>query len=238
MPNIDSLSPTILIMATSIMMVGADIPSAVGIGLALIVVPLLVLLEARFVPGPMLFASIILALATTWRERGAIVGDQLKISLLGLVIGTAIGAAVLSVIPAGNLPKVFGLLILVAVIISVSGFSIQPTALVLVVGAAAPGIMGTMVGIHGPPIALVFQNAGPERARANLGAFFAVGYSASVAALGCVWTNGTGAFIYPYSRCSARLANWTANRTVSEHAPNESSYPQHFSHHSVCNLDE
>jgi uncharacterized membrane protein YfcA len=185
MPNIDSLSPTILIMAMSIMMVGAAIQSAVGIGLALIVVPLLVLLEARFVPGPMLFASIILALATAWRERGAIAGDQLKISLLGLVISTAIGAAALSLIPAGNLPKVFGLLILVAVIISVSGFSVQPTALVLVVGAAASGIMGTMVGIHGPPIALVFQNAGPERARANLGAFFAVGYSASVAAL--VW---------------------------------------------------
>lgn len=43
--------------------------------------------------------------------------------------------------------------------------------------------MGTMVGIHGPPIALVFQNAEPAQARAMLGAFFAVGYATSVIAL-------------------------------------------------------
>ena len=43
--------------------------------------------------------------------------------------------------------------------------------------------MGTMVGIHGPPIALVFQNAEPAIARAMLGAFFAVAYLGPVAAL-------------------------------------------------------
>jgi hypothetical protein len=46
--------------------------------------------------------------------------------------------------------------------------------------------MGTMVGIHGPPIALVFQNAEPAQARAMLGAFFAVGYAMSVVALAVV----------------------------------------------------
>jgi uncharacterized membrane protein YfcA len=46
--------------------------------------------------------------------------------------------------------------------------------------------MGTMVGIHGPPIALVFQNAEPAQARAMLGAFFAVGYAMSVTALAVV----------------------------------------------------
>lgn len=45
--------------------------------------------------------------------------------------------------------------------------------------------------MEGPAIALVFQNAGPERARATLGAFFAVGYAASVAAL--AWTGVFGA---------------------------------------------
>jgi uncharacterized membrane protein YfcA len=44
--------------------------------------------------------------------------------------------------------------------------------------------MGTMVGIHGPPISLVFQNSEPRVARAMLGAFFFVGYLAAVAALG------------------------------------------------------
>jgi uncharacterized membrane protein YfcA len=40
-----------------------------------------------------------------------------------------------------------------------------------------------MVGIHGPPIALVFQNAEPAIARAMLGAFFTVAYLGAVVAL-------------------------------------------------------
>jgi uncharacterized protein len=43
-----------------------------------------------------------------------------------------------------------------------------------------------MVGIHGPPISLVFQNTEPRVARAMLGAFFAValGAVAALAAFG------------------------------------------------------
>jgi len=51
----------------------------------------------------------------------------------------------------------------------------------LLVGGGVAGIMGTMVGINGAPIALVFQNAEPAQTRAVLGAFFAVGYAMSVA---------------------------------------------------------
>jgi uncharacterized membrane protein YfcA len=40
-----------------------------------------------------------------------------------------------------------------------------------------------MVGIHGPPIALVLQHARPEQTRAMLGAFFFVAYVGSVVAL-------------------------------------------------------
>jgi uncharacterized membrane protein YfcA len=43
--------------------------------------------------------------------------------------------------------------------------------------------MGAMVGIHGPPISLVFQNAEPRVARAMLGAFFSMAYLGAVAAL-------------------------------------------------------
>jgi uncharacterized protein len=52
----------------------------------------------------------------------------------------------------------------------------------MIAGSAA-GIMGAMVGIHGPPISLVFQNAEPRVARGMLGAFFSVAYLGAVAAL-------------------------------------------------------
>jgi uncharacterized membrane protein YfcA len=47
-------------------------------------------------------------------------------------------------------------------------------------------MMGTMVGIHGPPMALVLQHARPEQTRAMLGAFFFVAYVGSVVALAAI----------------------------------------------------
>lgn len=77
-------------------------------------------------------------------------------------------------------------MILAAVLVSLLGTGVRVSRGALLAGGGAAGIMGTMVGIHGPPIALVFQNAEPAQARAMLGAFFAVGYAMSVAALAMV----------------------------------------------------
>jgi uncharacterized membrane protein YfcA len=62
----------------------------------------------------------------------------------------------------------------------------------LFAGGAA-GMMGAMVGIHGPPISLVFQNTEPRVARAMLGAFFSIAYLGAVAALA-----GFGLFGIPH----------------------------------------
>jgi uncharacterized membrane protein YfcA len=94
--------------------------------------------------------------------------------------------AALSLVPPASLTKLFALLILGAVLTSLLGTRVRVSRGVLLAGGGAAGIMGTMVGIHGPPIALVFQNAAPAQARAMLGAFFAVGYAMSVAALAVV----------------------------------------------------
>ena len=67
--------------------------------------------------------------------------------------------------------------------LSISGLRVRPTWPALFLGGGAAGVMDTMVGIHEPPIALVFQNARPEQARAMLGAFFFVAYVGSVLAL-------------------------------------------------------
>jgi uncharacterized protein len=169
--------------AIAIMAVGCAFQAAVGIGLALFVVPLLVLLDPAYVPGPMLLAGTALAAGTAWRERGAIDRGGLRLSLCGLALGTAAGAFALKIASGPALPKVFAVLILLAVLISAFSRAIRATPASLAVAGGASGLMGTMVGIHGPPIALVFQNAEPAAARAMLGAFFAVAYIGSVAAL-------------------------------------------------------
>jgi uncharacterized protein len=78
---------------------------------------------------------------------------------------------------------VFAALILAAVLLSVSGVRVPIGTPALLAGGAASGVLGTMSGVHGPPIALVLQHEPPERLRATLCAFFAMGCVSSVAAL-------------------------------------------------------
>jgi uncharacterized protein len=169
--------------AVVIMAIGSALQAAAGVGLALLVVPLLALIDSTYVPGPMLMAGAVLAGMTAWRERHAVDRVGICLSLGGLLIGTVLGAVALRALQGPVLPKVFGILVLLAVILSIFGPPLKATARSLSVAGGAAGIMGTMVGIHGPPIALVFQNAEPAVARAMLGAFFMVAYLGSVVAL-------------------------------------------------------
>jgi uncharacterized membrane protein YfcA len=195
MASIAGLSLSMLLLATLVMAVGAALQAAVGLGLALFVVPLLALIDVRLVPGPMLLAAVALAAMMAHRGRAAIDRRALALSLIGLCVGTALGAWGLSLVAPASLTKLFALLILAAVLISLLGTGVRVSRAALLAGGAAAGIMGTMVGIHGPPIALVFQNAEPAQARAMLGAFFAVGYAMSVVALAVVGLFGRQEFI-------------------------------------------
>jgi len=172
-----------VVAAVTIMAIGSALQAAVGIGLALLVVPVLALIDPAYIPGPMLLAGSVLAAMTAWRERHVLDRAGLCLSLAGLLVGTIVGAIALKALQGPTLPKIFGVLVLLAVLLSIFGPPLKPSRSSLSVAGGAAGIMGTMVGIHGPPIALVFQNAEPAFARAMLGAFFTVAYLGSVAAL-------------------------------------------------------
>src|SRR6266849_2897705 len=70
-------SPLEFAAATLIMAVGSAFQAAVGLGLALLVAPFLALIDARFIPGPMLFAGIALTVETAYRDRDEIDWGQL-----------------------------------------------------------------------------------------------------------------------------------------------------------------
>jgi uncharacterized membrane protein YfcA len=177
------LAPLNIAIAVAIMAIGSALQASVGIGLALLVVPVLALVDQGFIPGPMLLAGVVLALLTAYRERTAIDGPALRSSLVGLAVGTIVGALTLRLVAGPNLDKIFGALVLLAVLLSVSGVKFNATSRSLMLAGGAAGVMGAMVGIHGPPISLVFQNAEPRVARAMLGAFFSMAYLGAVAAL-------------------------------------------------------
>jgi uncharacterized protein len=131
-----------------------------------------------------------LSMAVAWRERRVIDGRTLAIGLAGLLLGCAIGAAILRALLGVDLAPVFAVLILAMVLISVSGVHIHAGRPALLIGGAAAGVVGTMFGVHGPPIALVLQHEPPGRLRATLCAFFAVGCTISLLALAAIGAFG------------------------------------------------
>ena len=178
------------VVVTLIVAAAAALQAGTGMGMALLAAPLLLLVNPALVPGPMLCATMVLSIAVGWRERDAINRKLLAVAVLGLLVGCAIGGFALAVLIGVDLAQVFAALILSIVLLSVLGLRIRATTLSLLIGGAASGVLGTMFGVHGPPIAIVLQHEPPARLRATLCAFFAVGCAISLVALAMIGAFG------------------------------------------------
>ena len=108
-----------------------------------------------------------------WRERAAIDRRVLATALSGLIVGCILGAMLVVALSGLNLTHAFAILILAAVLLSMSGLHVCANRPALLIGGIASGVLGTLVGVQGPPIALVLQHEVPDRLRATLCSFFA-----------------------------------------------------------------
>ena len=207
------LSLYALIIANLVMVIASALQASIGIGMALLALPFLVWLDPRLVPGPMLLAGAALTLISAIHNWHPVQPRHFGFSLLGLAVGTAVGAVALSLVNAAYMNKVFALVILLAVLLSVTRLHIRVTSPALFAGSCVSGVMGTMAGIHGPPLAIVLQHADPGRARAMMGALFFVAYLTSVAALYAVGLFGVvhlqlAACLLPGVLVGAFAARW------------------------------
>ena len=162
---------------------GFTLQGAVGYGMGILGTPILILIDPRLVPGPVLASTMVFTLMVTVRERRGIDLGGVGWALAGRVAGTLPAAAVLAVLPQNQLSRVFGLMVLLAVAISVSGVHVRPRPSTLVAGGVLSGLMGTVAAIGGPPIALLYQHASGEKFRGTLSSLFFVGTIISIAAL-------------------------------------------------------
>lgn len=77
-----------------------------------------------------------------------------------------------------------GVLILVVVAVSVTRFDVRLTRRNALFAGAISGVSGTAASIGGPFLALVLQHERPDRIRGSLAAFFLIGSSTALIALG------------------------------------------------------
>jgi uncharacterized membrane protein YfcA len=171
------------LMAFGIAALGAVLQGSVGFGLGLLSVPLLILINPVFIPGPLLLAAFFLNLLISRRERMSIDFNSVKWAVPGRILGSIVGAGLLTLIPQGHLSVLFGFMVLIAVGISLRGWEMSLSPWNIFGAGIFSGFMGTTSAVGGAPMALVFQRQTGSWIRGTLSVIFAVGTVISMLSL-------------------------------------------------------
>jgi len=170
-------------LAFSIATLGATLQGSIGFGLGLIGVPLLVMLNPVFVPGPVLLVALCLTSLISLREHRAINFREITWAVAGRILGAVIGVGLLNIISENGLSLFFGSMVLLAVLISISGWKLSLRPLNLLGAGTISGIMGTTSAIGGAPMAIVYQHQEGPRLRGSLSSIFIFGTIISLTSL-------------------------------------------------------
>ena len=164
-------------------MLGAILQASTGLGAGLVIVPLLALVSLIFVPGPLVLASMALSGLMAYQGRREIDGRGLPLLLSFLFVGVVLGAYSISAIPAQRAGIAFGVLVLIAVVVSAAMPRLERSVPVAVGAGVSSGFMGAISGIGAPILALLYQHEKPRVLRATLGFIF---FLSSIAILVCL----------------------------------------------------
>ncbi len=159
------------LVANLAVLVGAVLHGSVGFGVNLVVVPVLLMLDPRLVPGPALFSAFVLTGLVSLRERGAIEWHGLAALVAGAVPGLFLGSAVARVLSRQGLALLIAVFVLLAVAVSALGWHPSGRRRTALVAGALAGFFGIVAAIPGPPVALAYQKREGRTIRGMLGAF-------------------------------------------------------------------
>jgi len=176
------VSPGELLVAGVTVAVAACVQGAVGFGLSLLAVPILLMVDPALVPVPLIVASLTINIGSSYRNRGGI-DRGVRWCLIGSVPGTVLGAYAIATLPQRPLAITFGVLVLAAVAVSASGLEVSPTTGSLLAAGVISGFTGTASSIGGPPIALMYQRAHGSIVRGTLALYFLIGSVLSLVTL-------------------------------------------------------
>jgi uncharacterized membrane protein YfcA len=171
------------LVALAAVILGAVAQGSVGFGFGMLAAPVLALVDEELVPGAVLLLGLTIAVAIAWSERGALDWLGIRWALVGRVLGTLAGAYAVTRLDHDAMAIALGSLVLLAVLISLTGWHVRPTTSTLVGAGMVSGVMGTLTSVGGPPMALVYQREQAAKLRSTLAGFFVFGASLALLAL-------------------------------------------------------
>jgi uncharacterized membrane protein YfcA len=193
------------LLVLAVTAIGAIVQAAVGFGSAMVVAPVVALIDPRLVPGPVLVSGLFLTCLVAVRERAGIDVRAIGWILVGRLPGSVLAAVLLVSLPAAAVSHLFAALVLLAVGLTASGLRIRPTPATLASAGLAGGLMGTITSIGGPPVALVLQHSAGLELRGTLAGNFLISSLISLTVLSL-----SGLFDTELARLSLGLLPGTA----------------------------
>ena len=159
------------------------IQGSLGFGLGLVSAPALALIDATFIPGPLLLVGVAVTLTVFLRERGAVDWKGMKWAIFGRVVGTIAGGWAVVAFSKDAVIVLVAVLVLAGVLMTSIGWKIKTNRITLSTAGIVSGVMGTLTSVGGPPMALVYQRETAQKLRATLAGFFLVGATFSLLTL-------------------------------------------------------
>lgn len=172
-----------LLAVYGVILLGAVLQAATGLGTGLLIVPLLALIDPVTVPGPIVFASIAISGLMAWRGRREFRIASMNFAVLGMAAGALAAAAVVSVIQTRYAGLLIGGLILLAVAASVVGLRVRVTPVNELLAGGLAGFTGTVAAVGAPILALLYQHEHGPRVRAKLAYLYLFGALAAITVL-------------------------------------------------------
>ena len=177
---------TVLIYVFVASTMGGTLQGSLGLGLGFVTVPLLAIIDPRFLPGPLIMAALLLTILLAVRDHESIQLKGISWVLAGRVLGTFMGIQLLVIVPRNSLSIIFAVMVIIGVAISLSGIRIKLNSKNLLGGGTLSGLMATTAAIGGPPLALLYQYMHGPALRGTLSSIFVFGALISLAALSSV----------------------------------------------------
>ena len=171
-----------LAIALLVTFFAAAIQGVVGVGFAMVSVPILALIDPALAPVPQLLVTMPLTISMAWRERTRIQISDVTWIVAGRVPGVLIGVGLLAVATQRSLDLAIAAMVLLAVAIIASGYNVRRTRLTEFGAGTLSGVLSFVASIGGPPLALLYsRDDGPTR-RSNLAVVFTIGLTVTLVA--------------------------------------------------------
>tara|TARA_B100000929_G_C15396839_1_gene383156 strand:- start:77 stop:823 length:747 start_codon:yes stop_codon:yes gene_type:complete len=173
----------IYIIILFVIFVGATAQSSIGIGFG---IPgcIIILTDPSMIPISIVLMGTFLAFSNAFLNLKDIFVKDLLYALSGRVIGTLLSVPLITLtIGTNSFLIIFAILLLITIPLSALKWNLKANKKNIALAGTCSGFMGTLTGIGGPPMGIVYQNSERKNVVATLNMFFGLGALFSVIVL-------------------------------------------------------